>query len=467
MTDYKKFDLNIESILEHWKVSHAIREIIANAIDEQLLTNTQDIQIWKEQKLWKIQDFGRGLQYEHLTQNEDEEKVNNPNTIGKFGIGLKDTLATFHRNGVDVLIKSKFNNIKTGLSHKSEFEDILTLHAYIYPPSNPEMSGTLFILQNITDEDIESAKQLFVRFSNMNLIEKTKYGEIFEKNDSTGKIFINGVFAAKEDNYLFNYNVTSLTKKIKDVLNRERNNVARSAYSDRIADILLSCKSKEVANYLVDDLKNFASGTLHDEVKRISIQEHAVKILNAQEKVVFFTPDEISDGAMMVDEAKSAGYDIISIPSNLRDRIRGKEDNSGNLVRDFTEFTQEYSKSFEYQFIEENELSKKEKKIFYMKDNIFNLIGGKPSNIKKIKISEKMKRDTTTFKECEAVYDPLMKDIIIKRNQLKKVRNFAGTLLHEIGHAISRNGDVSRDFELELTRLLGLITAKILKIGKS
>jgi len=35
----KKFDLNIERILEDWEVYHAIREVIANAIDEQVLTN--------------------------------------------------------------------------------------------------------------------------------------------------------------------------------------------------------------------------------------------------------------------------------------------------------------------------------------------------------------------------------------------------------------------------------------------
>jgi len=38
-----KFDLNIEKILEDWEVYDAIREIIANALDEQLLTNTKDI----------------------------------------------------------------------------------------------------------------------------------------------------------------------------------------------------------------------------------------------------------------------------------------------------------------------------------------------------------------------------------------------------------------------------------------
>lgn len=55
----KQFDLNIEKILENWEAYHAVREIIANALDEQLLTNTLEIEIWKEDNNWTIRDFGR------------------------------------------------------------------------------------------------------------------------------------------------------------------------------------------------------------------------------------------------------------------------------------------------------------------------------------------------------------------------------------------------------------------------
>ena len=36
----RKFDLNIEKILDNWEIYHAIREIIANALDEMILTQT-------------------------------------------------------------------------------------------------------------------------------------------------------------------------------------------------------------------------------------------------------------------------------------------------------------------------------------------------------------------------------------------------------------------------------------------
>jgi hypothetical protein len=50
-------------------VSEALREIIANALDEQALTKTAEPEILESRAgRWHVRDFGRGLRYEHLTQ---------------------------------------------------------------------------------------------------------------------------------------------------------------------------------------------------------------------------------------------------------------------------------------------------------------------------------------------------------------------------------------------------------------
>lgn len=107
----KEFDLNIEKILENWEIYHAVREIIANALDEQKLTGTKDISICKDDDVWHITDYGRGLNYHHLTQNENDEKLSAEALIGKFGVGLKDSLAVFYRNGIHVTIRSCYGVI--------------------------------------------------------------------------------------------------------------------------------------------------------------------------------------------------------------------------------------------------------------------------------------------------------------------------------------------------------------------
>ncbi|MDI4567970.1 MAG: ATP-binding protein, partial [Mycoplasma sp.] len=127
----KEFDLNIEEILENWQVHHALREVIANAIDETILSNCKSVEIYKVDDAWYIRDFGRGLNYKHLTQNENKEKLQHKNLIGKFGVGLKDAIATFDRNNINVLIKSKFCNITFSKKPKHKFANVETIHAII------------------------------------------------------------------------------------------------------------------------------------------------------------------------------------------------------------------------------------------------------------------------------------------------------------------------------------------------
>src|ERR1700675_580082 len=127
-TIIRKFDLNIEKILEGWEVRHAIREVISNALDEQALTDTRDVKIAKDSnRVWHVRDYGRGLKYEHLTQNENKEKLRNAaKVVGKFGVGLKDALATLQRQGVDVAIRSKHGDVTLEIASKHGFSDVAT-----------------------------------------------------------------------------------------------------------------------------------------------------------------------------------------------------------------------------------------------------------------------------------------------------------------------------------------------------
>ena len=427
------------------------------------MTRTEDIEISKDSKSkWHIRDHGRGLKYEHLTQKEDPEKLRDPHVIGKFGIGLKDAFATFDRKGVKVFVKSKYGDITLSKSKKHYFEDIMTLHACISLPSDPHFVGTEFIFDGVKDRDIEKAKDLFLRFSGEQVVETTTYGDVLQKKEKAARIYVNGVKVAEEENFLLSYNITSLTSAIRKALNRERSNVGRSAYSGRVKSILLSCEGKEVAEYLVNDLKEYYTGEMHDELKWIDVQEHAVKILNARERVVFFTTEELMHEKNMVDEAEKSGYKIVTIPENLKQRIQGSKDISGGPIRDLRQFYVEYDESFEFKFVDPGDLTSLEGRNFEMTDKILDLMGGKPRKIKEIRISETMRKELGSFIEPNGIWQGSDGRIIIKRSQLKSIEDYAGTLLHEVAHAISGTSDVTREFEDELTRLLGIISSRAL-----
>lgn len=466
MHTVRQFDLNIEKVLEHWNIAFALREIIANAFDEHLLTKTKVPEIYKDDKgAWHIRDFGRGLRYEHFTQNENKEKLEHPElVIGKFGVGLKDALATFDRKKVNVLIRSCHADIIIDKSHKHGFEDIVTLHAVIQPPSDSNLVGTDVVLYGIKDEDMDQAKDFFLHFSEDKVLETTTYGSVLKpKKKKNARIYVNGLCVAEEENFLFTYNITSLNAALRKSLNRERTNVGRSAYTDRVKSILLACSSSPVADELAADLKNFEAGRLHDELQWTDVQLHACKILNANEKVIFLTPDQLRNGGSLVTYAQNDGHRIVVVPDSIAHRLGNLQDIQGQPIRDLNGYRAEYNNSFEFKIVLLSQFSKNEQKVFATKDTIFNwLPKSKTKNIKEIRISETMRVDYKG-NETLGLWDPLNKRITIKRSQLGNIVDFAGTLLHEVTHAFTGSDDETMKFEQGLTELLGQMAYCALK----
>lgn len=458
----KKFDLNIDRMLENWDAFHAIREIIANALDEQILTGTREIAISRNGNgQWCVRDFGGGLRHEHFTMNENQEKLDHPGLIGKFGVGLKDALATFDRLGIEARIRSKFCDVSFDRSEKHDFSDVITLHACISDPSDPSFVGTEFILKGCSEEDMEKAKRLFLRFSGEECLEKTQYGEVLRKAGRASYIYINGIRVAEEENFLFSYNITSLTAAIKKALNRERTNVGRTAYSDRVKSILLASSSEAVAKTLVDDLGNFGSGTLHDEMKWTDVSVHASKITNAAGNVLFLTDEEIMTAPRFVEEARASGRQIITIPSTVKEKLSGQVDAEGNVIQDLGNFVSEWNDSFEFRFVPREKLVPTEKSVFDMTHLIAELVGGLPSKVQEVRISETMRPETGSFSEALGLWTG--SEIIVKRSELASVGGYASVLLHEIAHARSGETDITIGFEQELTSLLGMVASEALR----
>lgn len=447
------FDLNIEEVLENWEVEHALREIISNALDEQVISKTPEIQIGKDSKgYWHIRDFGRGLQIEHFTLNENEEKLNAPSgVIGKFGVGLKDALATFHRRGIGVYIRSSYGIFRLRQAHKHGFDNIVTLHVE-YDDTKNVFSGTDVVLRGVTDVDMIKAKSLFLKFAGENLLETTSYGQILERKQNSARVYILGVLASEEPNFLFSYNITSLTDAMKKRLNRERLNVGRTTYTDRVKAILKNATSQEIENLLIDQISKRATGEQCDEMAWIEISQMALNLMHEKKEVVYFTEQELQVSPNIFDNAKTDGYEVVVITEQQKSKLETQVLTGGPQVRTVDNYIQEFNTSFQYEFVDIAALSKEERRIFEFTPKIISLVGIPSYRIPKIRISETMR---VTIDNTEGVWDASIPAIVIKRSKLNSLIGYAATLLHEIGHATTGAPDVSRAFERVLTDYLG------------
>lgn len=454
----KEFDLNMEEeLLEAWNASDGIRELIANALDEAALSDTKEPEIYEDDEgSWHIWDYGRGLTHKDLTQGEDEEKLNNPDkVIGKFGVGLKDALAVLYRQGVDVTVHSPYISFTVEQASKAGFDDIETLHAVIRKTEHPDLDGTEVILDGCTEDDIEEAKQNFLTYTNATLFEETRFGDVYEPSgDEVASIYVTGLKVATEEDFLFSYNITSTTKTIRDALNRERSNVGRTGYTSRVKKILEACKSGEVAERLVDDLERVQEGTNHDELSWKPVQVHAARVLSARSETMFVTAVEQGQMKDLVDRAKGDGKRVVTVPDSTGRELRSESDIEGEEIRDVEVFKKEWEDSFEFDWVDETDLTANEREVWDLKEDVLSLVGI-DNRINQVRISETMRSLDYGWK-AEGLWEPETRRIIIKRDALCSKSRFVGLLLHEAAHAKQGAIDQTREFEGDLTDFLGV-----------
>lgn len=447
------FDLNVEKVLEHWTVAHAVRELLANALDEHLLGHgpVPEVERLAEGR-WRIRDFGRGLRHEHFTQNENEEKTTSDAVIGRFGVGLKDALAVLDRHRVAVTIRTATADISTAVHAKAGFPDTTTLHAVFRPPSDGDLVGTEVTLAGVADEDVAEAKRFFLRWNDEVVLDVTPYGDLLARTgDEPGRIYVRGVRVAEEETFLFSYNVTKFNAKLARALNRERSNVGRQAYGDRVKDILLAARSPEAMEALIADLAEFQSGAQRTESTWVDVALHASRVVSATGEVVFVTPTQLAAGGPLFDYARDEGLRLLVVPTKVADRLKGETDVDGQPIRTLDVYAREWQRSFRFELVDRTDLRDDERAVLDRTADVFALLGLAPDQWPVV-VSETM-RPGARGVDADGVWDG--ERIVIHRSQLRSLRGFCATLLHEIAHARTGTDDATLEFEAALTDQLG------------
>ena len=329
----------------------------------------------------------------------------------------------------------------------------MTLHVE-YDDSPTNFLGTEFILHGATDIDMAKAKSLFLKFAGEEILETNTYGQILQRRESGGRVYISGVFASEEPNFLFSYNITSLTDAMKKKLNRERLNVGRTTYAERVKSILKNARSNSVQELLVDQVRRRATGEQCDEMAWIEISQMALNLMYEQARVAYVTEQELQAHPDILDNVRSDGYEVVVISEQQKLKLDAQVVSGGPQVRTLEAYVEEYNTSFEYCFVDYSRLTSEERRIYDLTSRILALVEIVGDRSPKILISETMR---VTTDNTEGVWDSSIQAIVIKRSRLVSLGRYAGTLLHETAHAVSGAVDATREFEQVLTTYLGLV----------
>ena len=113
---------------------------------------------------------------------------------------------------------------------------------------------------------------------------------------------------------------------------------------------------------------------------------------------------------------------IVTVPDNIKNSLQGVADLQGNPVRDLSVYQSEWEQSFEFKFVKPESLSSRERRIYERWKEVAELVGGLPSRVQEVKVSETMRPDFLTGSETQGLWDPTSGSIIVKRSELESFR---------------------------------------------
>ena len=306
-------DLNIKDIDNNWTINDAIRELVANAIDEHILVNiTNDIKItYNEQtKTLTISDEGRGIKSIHFTENINKEKLNNPKVFGKLGINLKNAIAVLVNNHINITIKSDFGIYTPIISAKQGItEQLPTIHIQRENNFN-EQKGTIISLSPISQQQADQAANLLV------LHQQCKW--------------INNITNQPKDSLLVN-DLNQQIIDLKTQLKATSNDSMKLASLHNEVLILqgkLTDKNNEL-NSLHQELTN-TSNQLSKMAQQLTDNVHDSNLLKNELTTTKTENSKLKESLVKINAEYNAIDDLLKDPSIITDQIC--PDCGGNLV---------------------------------------------------------------------------------------------------------------------------------------
>jgi hypothetical protein len=169
---------------------------------------------------------------------------------------------------------------------------------------------------------------------------------------------------------------------------------------------------------------------------------------------MFVTAEEQGQMKDLVERARGDGKRVVTVPDSTRRELRTESDIDGDEIRDVDLFKEEWQDSFEFDWVDEDDLAPRESEIWSLKNDVLSLVGVE-NRINEVRISETMRSLEDGWK-AEGLWEPANRRIVVKRDALASKSRFVGLLLHEAAHAKRGAMDQTREFEGDLTDFLGI-----------
>lgn len=209
-----QIDLNITDLYgKRWNLSHAVREVVANAEDVRRAGGTMRVEHCARTSTLTVTSEGQHLTDDALIFGETV-KSGDSRLIGTFGDGLKVALAVFVRLGVAVKINTG-RAIWTPAKIDRGRRGVIGVNARALPASQ-HRERVIVEVGGVTAADWAEWVKMFLFLTPPKNAVETSAGTLLCDAELRGSIFCRGVLVQRETGRIYGYDIPTLT------LNRDR-----------------------------------------------------------------------------------------------------------------------------------------------------------------------------------------------------------------------------------------------------
>lgn len=324
MSDVKCYELTLTpNYVSDWTFNDAIRELIQNGTDQEILdkSNKFSIDYDYKSKTLRLTNAKSKLKINTLLLGRSS-KSDNEDTVGRFGEGYKIAALVLNRLGKTFTIyNNERGEVWTSRFKNSEkwLEKILAFYVEKVPASN---TGLVIEVGNVTADEYNSLCDTWIGFyDGLEKIETT-YGDILLDEEMQNKIFVNGLAVSCSEDMEYGYDF----KPKYITLERDRKTCdswnAGDITSKMIAEAMLNGKIE------FDTIKHMIEENT-DDVYHLDFNTHLGGVQEIQKRMIeqfdrqYTTPYSIPVREQSdVDRVKAYGGNPVVVPYKVANLLK-------------------------------------------------------------------------------------------------------------------------------------------------
>lgn len=320
------FELTLtQNYVSDWTFCDAIRELIQNGTDQEILdsSNNFSIEYGRKNKTLRLTNSKSKLNINTLLLGKSS-KSDNDETVGQFGEGYKIAALVLNRLGKTFTVyNNEKNEVWTSNFKNSEKwrEKILSFYVEKIPT---EEKGLVIEIGNVDSNENSDLYNVWLGFYDFDESEKieTTYGDILLLEEFKDRIFVNGLSINCNEKMEYGYNFKPKYMK----LERDRKTCdgwqARDTTSLMIAEAMVKGKLdietvKRLVERNVDDVYNMDFNGYEKNV--VEVKNMLISEFDKQNSTPYSIPVQSQED---INKVKAYGGNPVVVPSKVASLLK-------------------------------------------------------------------------------------------------------------------------------------------------